>query len=69
MSNPDHFSASLETIFGLKYLNSFLCIRNGKNSDQGKQKRNTVQKRQTVKRSGINKETNCPKETNCEEIK
>jgi hypothetical protein len=47
MSNPDHISESLETVFGLKYLNSlkrirdpewkkFGCgIRDGKNSDSG----------------------------------
>ncbi len=27
MNNPDHISESLETIFGLKYLNSFIRIR------------------------------------------
>jgi hypothetical protein len=33
MNNPDHISESLETIFGLKYLNSLTRIRDGKNSD------------------------------------
>ncbi len=36
MNNPDHFSKSLETIYGLKYLYSFWCgsgIRDGKNKD------------------------------------
>jgi hypothetical protein len=27
MNNPDHISESLETIFGLKYLNSLMRIR------------------------------------------
>jgi hypothetical protein len=27
MNNPDHISDSLETIFGLKYLNSLMRIR------------------------------------------
>jgi hypothetical protein len=36
MNNPDHISESLETIFlGLKYVNSFMCIRDGKNDDPG----------------------------------
>jgi hypothetical protein len=35
MNNPDHISESLETIFGLKYLNSFMLIRDGKNSEPG----------------------------------
>ncbi len=35
MSNPDHFSESLEQFFGLKYLNSLMWIRDGKNSDLG----------------------------------
>jgi hypothetical protein len=35
MNNPDHISESLETIFGLKYLNSMIGIRDGKNSDPG----------------------------------
>jgi hypothetical protein len=36
MNNPDHISECLETIFfGLKYLNSFMRIRDGKNSDPG----------------------------------
>ncbi len=36
MNNPDHISESLETIFlGLKYLNSLMRIRDGKNSDPG----------------------------------
>jgi hypothetical protein len=35
MNNPDHVSESLETIFWLKYLNSFMRIRDGKNSDPG----------------------------------
>jgi hypothetical protein len=33
MNNPDHISESLETIFwGLKYLNSLMRIRDGRNS-------------------------------------
>ncbi len=32
MNNPDHISESLETIFGVKILNSFKRIRDGKNS-------------------------------------
>jgi hypothetical protein len=35
MNNPDHISESLKTIFGLNYLNSFMWIRDGKNSDPG----------------------------------
>jgi hypothetical protein len=35
MNNPDHISESLETVFGFKYLNSFVRIRDGKNSDPG----------------------------------
>jgi hypothetical protein len=35
INNPDHISESLETIFGLKYLNSLMWIRDGKNSDPG----------------------------------
>jgi hypothetical protein len=35
MNNPDHISESLETIFGLKYFNSWIGIRDGKNSDPG----------------------------------
>jgi hypothetical protein len=36
MNNPDHISESLETILlGLKYLNSLMRIRDGKNSDPG----------------------------------
>jgi hypothetical protein len=47
MNNPDHISESLETIFGLNYLNSLMRIpdpgsgmeririRDGKNSDPG----------------------------------
>jgi hypothetical protein len=30
MNNPDHISESLETFFGLKYLNSLMRIRDGK---------------------------------------
>jgi hypothetical protein len=33
MNNPDNNSKSLETNFGLKYLNSLMRIRDGKNSD------------------------------------
>jgi hypothetical protein len=44
MNNPDHISESIETIFGLKYLNSLMrirviekiLIRDGKNSDPGR---------------------------------
>jgi hypothetical protein len=32
MNNPDHIS---ESFFGLKYINSFMRIRDGKNSDSG----------------------------------
>ncbi len=35
MSNPDHISKSLESICGLKYLNSLMRIRDGQNSDLG----------------------------------
>ncbi len=35
MNNPDHISENLKTIFGLKYLNSFIRFRDGKNSDPG----------------------------------
>jgi hypothetical protein len=35
MRNPDHISECLKTIFGLKYLNSFRRIRDGKNLDPG----------------------------------
>jgi hypothetical protein len=36
MNNPDHISESLETVFfGLKYFNSLMRIRGGKNSDLG----------------------------------
>jgi hypothetical protein len=38
MKNPDHISAILETVFGLKYLNSLTRIRDpgdGKKSDPG----------------------------------
>jgi len=37
MNNPDHVSKSLETIFGLKYINTLMRIRNPgwKNSDPG----------------------------------
>jgi hypothetical protein len=36
MNNPDHISESLETFFwGLKYLNSLMPIRDGKNWDPG----------------------------------
>jgi hypothetical protein len=37
MNNPDHISESLETIFGLKYLNSLMRIRDPrwKNSNPG----------------------------------
>ncbi len=35
MNNPNHLSESLETIVGLKYLNSLRRIRDGKNSDPG----------------------------------
>jgi hypothetical protein len=42
MNNPDHISESLETIFGLKILNSLMQfwdgksrIRDGKHSDPG----------------------------------
>jgi hypothetical protein len=31
INNPDHISESLETIFGLKYFNSLMRIRDGKN--------------------------------------
>jgi hypothetical protein len=30
MNNPDHISESLETVFGLIYLNSLMGIRDGK---------------------------------------
>jgi hypothetical protein len=51
MKNPDHISESLETIFGIKYLNSLMRIqdpgkekigtgiRDGKNSDPGQSSR------------------------------
>jgi hypothetical protein len=35
MNNPDHISENLKTILGLKYLNSFIRFRDGKNSDPG----------------------------------
>jgi hypothetical protein len=36
MNNPEHISGSSETKFiGLKYLNSLMRIRDGKNSDPG----------------------------------
>ncbi len=36
MNKPNHISESLEIIFlGLKYLNSLMRIRDGKNSDPG----------------------------------
>jgi hypothetical protein len=36
MRNPDHISESLGTVFfGLKYLNSLMRNRDGKNSDPG----------------------------------
>ncbi len=36
MNNPDHVSESLETIFfGLKFLNSLMRIRDGKNMEPG----------------------------------
>jgi hypothetical protein len=38
MNNPDHISESLETIFGVKILNSLMRIRapgDGKKSDPG----------------------------------
>jgi hypothetical protein len=35
MNNPDHNSKSLEKNFGLKYSNSLMRIRDGKNSDPG----------------------------------
>jgi hypothetical protein len=43
MNNPDHISESLETIFGLKYLNSLMRIGDPgsgmeKNSDPGLKK-------------------------------
>jgi hypothetical protein len=39
MNNPDHISESLETSFwGLKYLNSLMWIRDGKNTDPGWEK-------------------------------
>jgi hypothetical protein len=34
-NNPNHISKSLETIFGLKYLNSLIRIRDEKNMDPG----------------------------------
>ncbi len=34
MNNPDHFLASKQ-FFGVKYLNSLMCIRDEKNSDLG----------------------------------
>jgi hypothetical protein len=46
MNNPDHISESLETTFlGVKYLNSVMQIRDGKNSnpvDKTSPIRNTV---------------------------
>jgi hypothetical protein len=33
MNNPDHISERLDKSFGLKYLNSLMWIRDGKNSD------------------------------------
>jgi hypothetical protein len=49
MNNPDHISESLETVFGLKYLNSLMRIRDpgwkklgpgmGKISDPGETSR------------------------------
>jgi hypothetical protein len=36
MNNPDRISKSLETIFGLKYFNSLIRIRDEKNMDPGK---------------------------------
>jgi hypothetical protein len=35
MNNTDHISESLETIFGLKYLNSLMRIRDGKYLNPG----------------------------------
>jgi hypothetical protein len=35
MNNPDHISERIEPFFGLKYLNSLMRIRDGKNSDPG----------------------------------
>jgi hypothetical protein len=32
-NSPDHISESLETIFGLKYINSLMTFLDGKNSD------------------------------------
>jgi hypothetical protein len=35
MNNPGHISESLETIFGIEYLNSLMRIRDGKKFGSG----------------------------------